>query len=102
MTGDGSKRLTDHLPHPKHCFCNIPMELLRKWYKKRHVEGIPTLELMEMADSQADKEAICAIATFDIDEESLQEIMGDSNQPEHHIIHCKEKVLRELELELAG
>lgn len=90
--------LTDHLPHPKHCFCNIPLELLYKWYIKRHVEGIPTLELMDMADTQQDKEAICAIATFDIDEESLLNVMGDIHQPDHHIIHCREKVKQELKL----
>ena len=93
--------LTDHLPHPKNCFCNIPMDLLRKWFVKRYQEDIPTLELMEMAETESDKEAICAIATFDIDEDSMLEMMGDTNLPEHHIIHCRAKVQRELELELA-
>ncbi len=100
MAGTDSVRLTEHLPHPKHCFCNIPMQLLRKWYIKRYVEDIPTLELMEMADTRLDKEAICAVASFDLDEKSLLQMMGDINLPEHHIIHCREKLQRELEAEL--
>ncbi len=98
--GTGRMKLTDHFPHPKNCFCNIPIELLRKWYVKRYVDDIPTLELMEIAESDSDKEAICAIATFDIDEEDMLEMMGDINMPEHHIIHCRAKVKEELELEL--
>jgi hypothetical protein len=99
MAGSGRERLSDHLPHPKHCYCSIPMDLLRKWYIKRYIDGIPTLRLMEMADTQKDKEAICAVASFDLDEESLLQMMGDTNRPQHHIIHCREKVRHELELE---
>ncbi len=94
--------LTDHLPHPKHCFCKIPMDLLQKWFVKRYIEGIPTIELMDLSASEADKEAICAVAMFDIDEKSMLEIMGDVNPPEHHIVHCRAKAQRELEAELAG
>ncbi len=95
-------KLTAHLPHPKHCYCNISMELLRKWFVKRHIEAIPTVELLEMVDNYADKEAICAVATFDIDEESMLEMMGDINLPEHHIVHCRAKVQQELEQELSS
>jgi hypothetical protein len=89
-------KLTAHLPHPKHCFCNIPIELLRKWYVKRHVEAIPTVELLEMAESEADKEAVCAVAMFDLDEDSMLEVMGDVNLPEHHIVHCRAEVQKQL------
>ena len=89
--------LTDHLPHPKNCFCNIPMNLLRKWYLKRYLECIPTLELLEIAECDSDKEAICAVAMFDITEEIMLDLMGDINLPEHHIVHCRADVRTELE-----
>ena len=89
-------KLTAHLPHPKHCFCNIPLELLRKWYIKRYVEAVPTMELLEMAERESDKEAICAVAMFDLDEDSMLEVMGDVSLPDHHIVHCRANVLQEL------
>jgi len=102
IDGESSMKLTAHLPHPKHCFCNIPMGLLIKWFIKRHIEAIPTVELLEIADSDADKEAICAVAMFDIDEDSMLELMGDVHLPEHHIVHCRAKVQEELKQELSN
>ncbi len=95
--GGSSMKLTAHLPHPKHCFCNIPMDLLRKWFVQRHIEAIPTVELLEMAGNDADREAICAVAMFDIDQESMLKMMGDISLPEHHIVHCRARVQQELE-----
>lgn len=91
-----------HMPHPKHCFCNISMDLLRKWFIKRHVEAIPTVQLLETAESEADKEAICAVAMFDIDRDSMLKIMGDVKLPDNHIVHCSAKVQQELEFELSS
>jgi len=88
--------LTDHLLHPKNCFCSISKDLLKKWFVKRYVEGIPTLELMNLADTESDKEAICVIAMFDLDEELMLEMMGDVNKPEHHIVHCRADVKSQL------
>ncbi|MCP3670422.1 MAG: hypothetical protein GY814_08300 [Gammaproteobacteria bacterium] len=78
------------------------MDLLRKWFVQRHMEGIPTVELLEKADNDADKEAICAVAMFDIDQASMLEIMGDVTLTDNHIVHCRDRVQQEVELELFG
>ena len=98
--GESSMKSTAHIPHPKHCFCNISMDLLRKWFIRRHVEGVPTVQLLEMAESKVDKEAICAVAMFDIDKDSMLKIMANLNLPDNHIVRCSATVLRGLEFEL--
>ncbi len=92
--------LTDHLCHPQNCFCHIQIEKLEKWFNKHYVEGISTLELLDSTTDASEKEAICVIAMFELDEESMLEMMGNVNLPEHHIIHCREYFKKELERRL--
>ena len=89
--------LTDHLPHPQHCFCNIKIEELEKWFIKHYVDGISTLELLGSTTDANEKEAICVIAMFELDEKAMLKMMGDVNLPEHHIIHCRDYFKKELE-----
>jgi hypothetical protein len=89
--------LVDHLLHPQHCFCNIGIENLEKWFTKHYVDGVSTLELLDSTTDASEKEAICVVAMFELGEESMLEMMGDVNMPEHHIIHCREHFKKELE-----
>ena len=89
--------LSPHLSHPKHCFCQMSFELLAEYFYKRYVEGVSTLDLIAAAQTEEEKEVICVVATFEVDEHKLIEIMGDVNLPEHHILHCREAFRDKLE-----
>jgi len=88
--------IVSHLPHPKHCFCRIGTDKLEKWFIKHFVEGVPTLDLLNSTTDTNEKEAICVVAMFELDEKSMLEMMGDVNLPEHHIIHCREHFKKKL------
>ena len=76
--------------HSKHCFCQIPLADLEKWFNKRYQQGVPTLELLAQARNAYDREVIAIVAMFELDDESVLQLMGDVNLPEHHILHCRE------------
>jgi hypothetical protein len=81
---------TAKLKHLKHCFCQIPLADLEKWFNKRYQQGIPTLELLAQAGSAYEREVITIVAMFELDDETALQLMGDVNLPEHHILHCRE------------
>lgn len=85
--------------HPHHCFCEIPDAELRPWVEKRYGEKIPTVELIRATDDPREKEIISIVALLDVDEKSMLKLMGDVNQSEHHIIHCRENVKQMLGLD---
>ena len=77
---------------PRHCFCEVPIEELKRWADKRYREQIPTIELLEQAENAHDKEVIGIVAMFDVDEQTMLQLMGDVDKPDHHIIHCRQNV----------
>ena len=91
------KHHTD-LVHPTHCFCQIPEAELRPWVFKKYVEGRSTIELINSTNGPREKEIISIVATLDLDEEAMLELMGGVDRPTHHIIHCREDIKRMLGL----
>lgn len=82
----------EHPIHPKKCFCQILMKELKKWADKRFKDDIPTVELIDHANNDKEREIISIAALLDVDDQTLCEMMGDVDLPEHHIIHCRENV----------
>lgn len=80
-----------HVPCPGHCFCQVPFEELEAVYKRRYEEGISTQDLLNAASNAHEREVICIVAMFELDDKAMAEMMGDVNLPEHHIIHCREQ-----------
>jgi hypothetical protein len=87
-----------HLMHPKNCFCQVSPEELLFWARKRYIENIPTLDLLNSVHEARQKEIISIVALLDADDESLLEMMGDVNLPDHHILHCREEVKKMIKL----
>jgi hypothetical protein len=83
---------------PHHCFCEISEDELKPWVNKRYRENIPTVKLIHSTDDPRQKEIISIVALLDVDEESMLQMMGDVDKPDHHIIHCRENVKRMLGL----
>ena len=84
--------------HPHRCFCQVSEEELRYWTAKRYVENIPALKLLASTDDPHEQEVISIVSLLDIDEGTMMALMSDVNLPEHHIIHCRERVKRFLGL----
>jgi len=88
----------EHLRHPKNCFCQIAEEELLFWAHKRYVENIPTLELLNSVHDDHQKKIISIVALLDADDKYLLEMMGDVNLPDHHVLHCREKLKKMIKL----
>jgi len=84
--------IKDHPYHPKHCFCQVPLEDLKKWAIKRYKEDYSTLELLKQTNDPHEQEVICIVCLLDVDDKTLLNMMGDVNLPEHHILHCRDNV----------
>ncbi|MEN8180135.1 MAG: hypothetical protein ABFS39_16155 [Pseudomonadota bacterium] len=84
--------------HPRHCFCQIPESELLYWLKKRYLEQIPTVHLLDSTDDLHEKEVISIVSMLDVDEATMLELMGDVEMPEHHIMHCRENLKKLLGL----
>lgn len=84
--------------HPRHCFCQISESELLHWLKKRYLEQVPTIELLDSTDDPHEKEVISIVSMLDIDEAIMLELMGNVDMPEHHIVHCRENVKKMLGL----
>ena len=91
--------LPNHPAHPKHCFCQIPDDELRRWAFKRYKEHLSTLELLNSTNDPHEKEVICVVSMLDVDEATMLDMMGDVAMPQHHIIHCRQKVRKILGIE---
>ena len=85
--------------HPNHCFCHIPETELLYWARKRYLEGICTLELINSTDDPQAREAISIVCMLDLDEIVMLEMMRNVNKPDQHILNCREYVKRLLEME---
>ncbi len=87
---------TTHLVHPGRCFCQFPDAELRPWVVKRYVEHCSTMDLMRSTDDPHEKELISIVAMLDVDDDTMLELMGNVDFPEHHILHCRQNVKRML------
>ena len=85
--------------HPQHCFCQIPESELLHWVKRRYLERVPTIDLLDSTDDPHEKEVISIVSMLDVDEGTMLELMGDVDMPAHHIVHCREHVKKLLGLD---
>lgn len=76
--------------HSNHCFCQVPLDELEKWFDKHYQQGVPTLDLLASAANAHEREVISIVAMFELDDASVLKLMGDVSLPEHHILHCRE------------
>ena len=84
--------LNNHLVHPNKCFCHYSKDELKKWAIKHYCKQYPTVDLLASTDDPHEKEVIIIVALLDVDEETMIKMMGNANQPDHHIIHCRDNI----------
>lgn len=88
-----------HLKHPTKCFCQFEDSKMKQWVDKRYHQNIPTIDLLDEAKSDEEKEIVSAVALLDVDDHIMLKIMDSVDMPKHHIIHCRENVKNMLHLE---
>ena len=66
---------------------------------KRYVEQRSTIELIQSSDDPHEREIISIVGMLDVDDDTLLEMMGNVDLPEHHILHCRQNVKHMLGLD---
>lgn len=88
-----------HLKHPSKCFCQFNKDDLIPWIDKRYHKNIPTIDLLDEATSEEEKEIVSIVALLDVDEHILYKIMDKVDMPKHHILNCRDEIKDQLNLE---
>ncbi len=82
---------------PSHCFCHIPPRDLRRWARKRVVEGRETMDLLRMARRPRDRAAVCVVAMLDLPDDEVQRLLGPRTQPGCQVLTCRDHVRKWLD-----
>ena len=77
--------------HPKHCFCQVPDNKLKKWAIKRFKDNISTIELLNQTDSDEEKEIISIVSLLDVDKEKLIEMFTKDMSLYQTLLYLEEK-----------
>ena len=82
---------------PKFCFCEYDIDELIDLGYRRYVKNIPTVELMNEAISEKEKDEVCVISMLDIDDDKLEEVMGDMTADKKcNIISCRRLLRKQI------
>lgn len=96
----GRVRLTESgFVDPVRCFCQIPEAEMRRWARKRYVDHVPTMTLLQSTDDPHVKEIISIVSMLDVDDATLLGVMSGVDMPDVHLLGCREKTRRILGLE---
>lgn len=91
-----------HLVHPTRCFCQIPDSEIRPWVIKRYVEQQSTVDLIRSTNDPREKEIISMVALFEVDDDTMLDLMDNAGMSEQHILHCRQVVMRILGIDALG
>ena len=56
------------------------------------------MELLHSTNDPHQKELIGIVGLIDVDEATMLSLMGNVDKPDHHLIHCRQKVKGSLDL----
>ncbi len=82
---------------PRACFCHIPLRDLRRWARKRFVEGRETVDLLRMATRPRDRAAVCVVAMLDVPDDEVVRLLGPRTQPGCQVLTCRDHVRKWLD-----
>ena len=82
---------------PKRCFCHYTAKELIKYLKLRYIENIPTVELINNAKDNEEKEKIALVGMIDVKEEAFFRLAAKNPKEKAHIIGCRAESMKILE-----
>ncbi len=86
---------------PEGCFCDYDMDELVAVARKRFVEKVPTVDLMESSQSLKEKDEICIVSLLDVDDEKLEALMKESLIDEKcDVISCRRLLKKQISRKL--
>lgn len=88
--------------HNPGCLGNYDFEHISFFARKRFVEGHNTIELLEQARSQREKEEITLVSLLDVEDEKIRDLqLSCSYADQCKVTNCRDKLKRMIEEELA-
>ena len=92
---------------PEGCFCDYDIDELIEVARKRYVDKVPTVDLMQRSGSPKEKDEVCIVSMLDVDDEKLAELVKKSLIDEKcDVISCrrflKKQISRKLGVEVGS
>ncbi len=84
------------------CLGKYDFEHIVSFARKRFVEGCSTIELMEQAESEREKQEIALVSLLDVEDDKIRDLrLSCIYEGECKVIDCRDKLKKMLEEELA-
>jgi len=90
--GQAAMTLASEIPPPKRCFCQITMDELTGWARKRYLEQIPTIRLLSLAKSPQQREAVSIVALLDVADDEVIRMLTPLTPSGCNILACRDTV----------
>jgi hypothetical protein len=75
---------------PRRCFCQVAIDELAGWARKKYLDRIPTLDLLRMAQDPRQREAIGIVALLDVPDDEVIRMMTPITQAGCNILVCRD------------
>ena len=85
------------------CLGNYDFDHIAFFARKRFVEGYNTIELMEQAESDREKEEIALVCMLDVEDDTIHDLkLSCRYNGECKVTNCRTKLKKMIEEELAA
>lgn len=85
------------------CLGNYDFDKIAYFARKKFIEGYSTIELLNLATSECEKEEIALVCLLDVDDDRIRELQLTCKYVGKCLsIDCREKLKRMIERELAS
>ena len=83
------------------CLGNYDFDQIAYFAKKRFVEGIDTVSLLEQAESEREKEEIALVCLLDVEDDKIRDLQLSCTQSHAcEVIVCRDRLKELIEQEL--
>jgi hypothetical protein len=88
--------------HPR-CMGNYDFEHIAHYARKRFVEGLDTMALLQQAKSQREKEEIALVCMLDVDENVIRDLQLSCRHADAcEVTDCRDRLRELIERDLAS
>lgn len=88
--------------HVPRCLGNYDFDHIAAFAKKRFIEGCETVELLEQAASDCEKEEIALVSLLDVEDDKIRDLkLSCRHDGQCKVMDCRDRLKRMLEKELA-
>ena len=89
--------------HNPHCLGNYDFDHIARFAKKRFIEGVDTIALLQQAKSTREKEEIALVGLLDVQDNVIQDMRLDCRHAGTcKVTDCRVRLKRMIEADLAA